>query len=69
MVIIPSRYRLESVFLLVRAGLIIRDDDQVVRSVWIDLDGLELACRNLVLEQDIEFGVCKTLKASLVKGV
>lgn len=49
-----------------RADILIRDDDQVIRSVWINLDRLEFACRNLVLEQDIEFGICKTLETQLV---
>ena len=36
-------------------------NDEVVRSVWIDFDQLELASTDAILKQDIEIGVGETL--------
>ena len=41
--------------------VLIRDNNQIIGAIRIDLDALELASRNLVLEEDIEFGIGKTL--------
>jgi hypothetical protein len=52
--------------ILVRVVLI-RNNDQVVRAERINLDLSEFAGRDLVLEEDIEIGICKTLVGILAK--
>lgn len=42
-------------------ALVIGSNDKIVRTIRVDFDGPELASRNLVLEQDVEFGISETL--------
>ena len=46
---------------VVAGDILVRNDDQVIRTVRIDLDLPEFASRDLVLEQDVQFGVGETL--------
>lgn len=41
--------------------IFVGDDDQVVGAIGIDLDTLEFASRDLVLEKNVEFGIGKAL--------
>lgn len=47
--------------------LALGDNDQVVGSVWIDLDRSELASADVVLEKNIQICVGKTLRCMLAR--
>lgn len=47
---------LKLLLILVVGALLLRDDNKVVRSPWVNLDLSELAGGNSVLKEDIELG-------------
>jgi hypothetical protein len=47
---------------VVAGDILVRNDDQIIRTVRIDLDLPEFASRDLVLKQDVQFGVGETLQ-------
>jgi hypothetical protein len=42
--------------------LVVCNNDQVVRSVWVDFDLAELASADVILEQNVEISISETLE-------
>ncbi len=61
--LLESTVNLETFLLeaFVAGDILVRNDDQIIRTVRIDLDLPEFASRDLVFEQHVQFSVGETL--------